>query len=82
LHLKPFPTVLNISVEIRALASQAQRSMWRRNKRKASASFLQKRSKKPLLCWTRDGFTALAQVKKSFLRAFFQKSATFFLISN
>jgi hypothetical protein len=46
-----------------------------------SASFLKKRSKKLLLNWVPGGFTGTAQTKRSFLRAFFQKSAAYFYTS-
>jgi hypothetical protein len=47
--------------------------------KKARTSFLKKRSKKLLLNWANGGFTSAVQITKSFLRAFFQKSAAFFL---
>jgi hypothetical protein len=51
--------------------------------KKARTSFLKKRrpargSKKLLLNWANGGFTSAVQITKSFLRAFFQKSAAFF----
>jgi len=47
--------------------------------KEASTSFLKKRSKKLLLIWAGYGFTSAVQIRKSFLRAFFQKSAACFL---
>jgi hypothetical protein len=46
---------------------------------KARSSFLKQASKKLLLIWAAGCFTSAVQVSKSFLRVFFQKSATFFL---
>jgi hypothetical protein len=50
-------------------------------KQEARTSFLKKRrpawgSKKLLLIWVSVGFTSTVQISKSFLRAFFQKSAS------
>jgi hypothetical protein len=47
--------------------------------KEASTSFLKKRSKKLLLIWAGGGCTRTVQIRKSFLRAFFQKSAACFL---
>jgi hypothetical protein len=44
---------------------------------KGNASFLKKKKQKTLLIWVGGVATAVAQTNKSFLRAFFQKSAAF-----
>jgi len=49
--------------------------------KEASTSFLKKNSKKLLLIWAGGSFTTSVQSHKSFLRAFFQKSAACFLPS-
>jgi hypothetical protein len=54
-----------------------------RREKQASTSVLKKRrpargSKKLLLIRANGGFTSAVQITKSFLRAFFQKSASFF----
>jgi hypothetical protein len=46
--------------------------------KEASTSFLKKRSKKLLAIWAGGDFTSTVQIRKSFLRAFFQKSAACF----
>jgi hypothetical protein len=43
--------------------------------------FFEKRSKKLLLVRVTGGFASMAQSSKSFLRAFFQKSATCFTLA-
>jgi hypothetical protein len=42
-------------------------------KKKASASFLKKRSKKLLLNWAPGGETSTVQINKSFFASFFAK---------
>jgi hypothetical protein len=44
-------------------------------KKQASASFLKKRSKKLFVFWATGRDNSTVQFSKSFLRAFFQKSA-------
>jgi hypothetical protein len=44
-------------------------------RQQASASFLKKRSKKLLVIWATGVESTSVQTSKSFLRAFFQKSA-------
>jgi hypothetical protein len=51
-------------------------------RKKESAAFLKKRSKKLLLKWTVLVKRPLAQSNESFLRAFFQKSAAYLLSQN
>jgi hypothetical protein len=63
------------------LARPTQSAVWLRDGGQESASFLKKSSEKLLSIRVPGAFTSTVQTSKSFLRAFFQKSAASFLRS-